>query len=1017
MKPYTLHIISHTHWDREWYLNSPYVNEWLVPFFDSLFAMMEKEKEYRFVLDGQASMIDDWFDELDKQGRNREEAAALLKKYAGQGRILVGPYYLQLDWNLSSPETLVRNLLLGMEAVSAYGTPMPVGWLLDNFGQTAQTAQIHAGFGIDSIFMWRGAEVDSRSLKTEFWWESPDSTKSLTVLLLGSYRNAMRLGAYSEVAARRLVWEKRKLSAFTTTPNAVLMNGYDQETEPDDILGTLRICPPLDGIQAVQSTPAEYVQSVRDCSPDLVTRSGSLYGGRYIAVFPGVLSARTYLKTRNDQVASLLEQRAEPVAAACALLGKVPEILPGLLDRAWKQLLRNQPHDSICGVSVDPVHTDMEARFDHAEKLATEALGLGTIALFSGVASPTDTPVWSVFNPLPRPRAALAEFELAEGLDATRYTFVDSHGTMLAAESGRGRRVRVFLPALAGFATESVRAVPGASRASPEGTHVHTDPATLSMGNGLFNVKTNRDGSFDLFDSKGTIVFQGQGYLIDEGDAGDEYDYSACIRQTAVDSRAFPHTIKFEETGALRSVIRISCVMKVPAALSSDRSGRSTKMVELPVVVRLVAEAGARSVGIRVDCRNSARDHRLRMHFPAGSESCKILAGSAFCREEVSPAAADYSESDLSKEAAKIVIGARAAKPVGMRPLRDFATLASHGQRLDLFADGLHEMEALPSGGMAVTLVRCMAWLARADLTSRIGDAGPLMLTPDAQCLRDLTFTLGLACRAGSDSNAPVDAAQERRWLPIVTMTSSGLATRTKDMGLELVAGGDRLFVSALKPAADGNGIILRLWNPEEAEITASLRLPQNIHSVCLSSLAETVGLELNIDTGNMAHFSALPGKIITLRIFPKSNNRTTTQTSPSVPPLRLETKAILPPPNFSAWPLPAPATKADLLSETTRADEVEAEWKIVMAQLEEARRQNQNNLEIRKLNLAEASIRRTSIEARISAVLLRRHVVAGWTEETERDELRKLSYALNLARVDKRALEYVVECLENSEE
>lgn len=26
------HIISHTHWDREWYINSRYVNEWLPPF-------------------------------------------------------------------------------------------------------------------------------------------------------------------------------------------------------------------------------------------------------------------------------------------------------------------------------------------------------------------------------------------------------------------------------------------------------------------------------------------------------------------------------------------------------------------------------------------------------------------------------------------------------------------------------------------------------------------------------------------------------------------------------------------------------------------------------------------------------------------------------------------------------------------------------------------------------------------------------------------------------------------------
>lgn len=50
-------IISHTHWDREWYLNSKYTNEWLVPFFDQLLAMFEKEEDYQFVLDGQMAMI------------------------------------------------------------------------------------------------------------------------------------------------------------------------------------------------------------------------------------------------------------------------------------------------------------------------------------------------------------------------------------------------------------------------------------------------------------------------------------------------------------------------------------------------------------------------------------------------------------------------------------------------------------------------------------------------------------------------------------------------------------------------------------------------------------------------------------------------------------------------------------------------------------------------------------------------------------------------------------------------
>ena len=39
---------------------------------------------------------------------------------------------------------------------------------------------------------------------------------------------------------------------------------------------------------------------------------------------------------------------------------------------AWKLLLENQPHDSICGCSVDQVHEEMRARFDQVEQIGEQ---------------------------------------------------------------------------------------------------------------------------------------------------------------------------------------------------------------------------------------------------------------------------------------------------------------------------------------------------------------------------------------------------------------------------------------------------------------------------------------------------------------------------------------------------------------------------------------------------------------------------------------------------------------------
>ena len=99
---YKAHIISHTHWDREWYLSSKYTNEWLVPFFNNLFAMLEKESEYIFVLDGQMSMIEDFFEELNKSAVSTNIYRRKIREYVKERRLFIGPYYLQPDWQLLS---------------------------------------------------------------------------------------------------------------------------------------------------------------------------------------------------------------------------------------------------------------------------------------------------------------------------------------------------------------------------------------------------------------------------------------------------------------------------------------------------------------------------------------------------------------------------------------------------------------------------------------------------------------------------------------------------------------------------------------------------------------------------------------------------------------------------------------------------------------------------------------------------------------------------------------------------
>src|SRR5205823_7825671 len=97
----------------------------------------------------------------------------------------------------------------------------------------------------------------------------------------------------------------------------------------------------------------------------LFVHQGEFRTSRDMHLLPGVLSARMWIKQANHAAETLLERWVEPAEAIYwALLERsgegdwardlAIESAAPLRDTAWKYLLQNQPHDSICGCSIDP---------------------------------------------------------------------------------------------------------------------------------------------------------------------------------------------------------------------------------------------------------------------------------------------------------------------------------------------------------------------------------------------------------------------------------------------------------------------------------------------------------------------------------------------------------------------------------------------------------------------------------------------------------------------------------------
>ncbi|MEP7356536.1 MAG: glycoside hydrolase family 38 C-terminal domain-containing protein [Anaerolineales bacterium] len=369
--PYTVFVIPHTHWDREWYATFQQYRIRLVHVIDALLALLERDPAYaHFNLDAQTIVLQDYLE-------IRPEQREALRKHVSARRLGVGPWYVLPDEFLVSGEALVRNLMLGHRLAEEFGHVQKVGYIPDTFGHISQLPQILRGFNIGSAVHFRG--LDEGDLKSEIWWQSPDGSRVLLRHLptdMG-YLNAAALPADAATGAGDLlaiaVHEKRRAAGTVL----LALNGVDHlpahETLPALVAAANELA--AGGYQFWHGSLDEYFDALTAdlAGRELQTVHGELRQAsrtpdRAGRLLPDILSARIYLKQANERIQALLERWAEPWSALAWLHGA--DYPQAFLWKAWEWLLQNHPHDSIGGCSIDAVHAQMETRFAWAEEIA-----------------------------------------------------------------------------------------------------------------------------------------------------------------------------------------------------------------------------------------------------------------------------------------------------------------------------------------------------------------------------------------------------------------------------------------------------------------------------------------------------------------------------------------------------------------------------------------------------------------------------------------------------------------------
>lgn len=853
-KTQTAHIISHTHWDREWYLPYERHHIRLIRLIDSLLEKLGQEPEFRsFFFDGQTIILEDY---LQVRPENRER----LERYIREGRIFIGPWYILQDAFLTSPEANVRNLQIGHKDAGVYGQVSKIGYFPDTFGLTGQIPQLMAQAGITNAFFGRGVKPTGfnntvsgdgyESSFSELVWEGPDGSRVLGILFANWYSNGNEIPAGEEEAGA--FWDRKLADAkqYAATDQLLFMNGCDHQPLQLDLPEAIRTAEKLyPEVSFVHSNFADYIKAVEDSlkGRSLSTVKGELRSQRTDGwgTLVNTASARVYLKQLNQRGQALLEKVAEPLAAIAGLHGG--EYPQHLLTYAWKTLLQNHPHDSICGCSVDEVHREMVTRFDKSRHLAegivadsmqavTSAVDTSGFAAYGEPAIPlvvANTSGWSRTGTVSVELDA-ARLYLRDGLpldeNARRMQAVELAGRVLVDEQGQEipctvqdlglsfgydlpddrfrqpyscRKVKLTfeaadVPALGLRTYAWVRRPSGAANVSAgsllRGEH--------GLENDTLRVEIAADGSFTLEHKPSGRVYRDLGVYENTGDIGNEYMYRQPAGETALTTKGVPAAVRILEDTPYRASVEITHEWEIPASADAvleeeqralvyypERQAQrsaATVLLQLRTVLRL--ERSGTGLEVKSYIRNNAKDHRLRMLFPTDLAAASHRVDSMFeLAERPNEPAPEW------------------LNPSNAQHQQAFVDVAEANAGLTAANLGLQEYEILRDGRntIAVTLLRCVG---------EMGDWG-WFPTPEAQCLGDHSAEMLLIPHSGDTVTSGAAAAAYQFQIPWVCSQAELHAGSIPAVYSGVRWTADTAAFSSLKMNIDTGDLLLRWFN------------------------------------------------------------------------------------------------------------------------------------------------------------------------------------------------------------
>ena len=872
-------VVSNTHWDREFRVSFEKTRHNLLVMLDTTLDILESDPEYHsFTMDGHSIMIDDY---LEMRPERREQ----VEKFVKEGRLIIGPYYTLPEEYTISHEALIRNLMLGRETVEKYGGKTgTVAYTPASWGQTGQYPQILVDFGLDKMMFYRG--LSHHEAPAEYIWEGVDGTQ----MLASRFALYCRYNWYYQVhrsVSRNRVWSKdykwgefdeapfRRADGFVgaainydlkapvanyekenlkkaildmleeekghfTTPVFLGMNGHDISVGfPKESQVIKDANAMFNGEIEVEHTNLEkfWEDAQKYLDKDKMTvlkgeRRSYLKEGKWTFLMPATISARTYLKQADFNAYTNLAYYAEPLNAMAG------NDSTEYLKRGWKYLISNHTHDANGGCAPDCVCKDIEYRFRKASDIG-EIVSDDAMVEIAKNLSPNgqaqDVLELIVYNTLPFERDVVVPLDLEipqefgngieiDGVKLQSITsqkssiFVDNIWdvpTILESVNHRVYAKFEKIPAF-GYKTFEIKKNP----------HKLLKTPGIALGNVMENdklkVTVNGNGTINVLYKETGKEYKNLNYMTSQGEIGNAWNHKSPEFDRKYNTLGANARIYVSESGALTGSIVCEYDFELPESCEVNPSDIYKKM---PVKVTYTLDDGADFVKVKVEVDNNIKDHWFRANFPTDIKTEFSIADSHF---------------DIIKRNIEIPDSTGwVEQAFGTQPLRTFATVTDSKNGFAVMPKGLFEYEVFDDSVMALTLIRaCRIKLAVSEeKITELPDEG-------VQCPGKQVFEYALTFYKDNYNELPNKAADY--FAPVkCAVCGRGKGTLPKEdcfINIE----NKNVHVTSIKKANDGNGVIVRLYNPTED--AQKITFGDKCKSVEITNMAEEFKAEATAD-------------------------------------------------------------------------------------------------------------------------------------------------------------------------